>query len=991
MVERGAVWRRWEPHIHGPGTILNNQYGGPTIWADYIKALESAQPKIEAIAVTDYYVLETYKHVLAEQRAGRLADAKLVFPNIEMRLDVAAKSGFVNIHLFVCPDDDDHMDQIERLLKRLDFRAFGERFDCTRAELIRLGRKVDPSIAEETKALSLGATQFKVNFDKLRDVINESPWAQKNVIVAVAGSMHDGTSGVREAADATIRAEIEKFADVIFSSSDQQREFWLGDRSLSEEQIRARYKSLKPCMHGSDAHHIDKVANPFGDRFTWIKGDLTFDALRQACIDPRNRAYIGSEPPGVPSPSQIISKIEINDALWMQTPTIQLNGGLVAVIGARGSGKTALADIIAAGCDAIPEAAWNAEGEASASFLARARDLIGDASVDLEWGDGGSVHRLLDGSDNTDGTTYPRARYLSQQFVETLCSSHGLSDGLLREIERVIFQSHPVDHRDGATNFTDLLNLRVDRYRQARSREAEAIAQISESIGAELEKERLVPSYEVQVQQKTQILAGYEADRKKLVTIGNEQRAKRHFEVMTAAEKVRGEVNKRFKQKQIFIAMQDEVQDQRQNTSPKLLRESQTRHRSSNLTPEMWQDFLLDYKGPVDERLEGYITWADNQIVELKGAAPVQQSDDKPYFDDAVDLGSLKLLLLEAEVNRLGKLIGADKEKARQYAEVTSRIVAEQAALEELKKKLIDAKGARDRATQLNADREAAYKRVFDAVLKEQAILSDLYEPLLTKLSTAKGTLKKLSFTVIRKADVIGWADEAEEHLLDRRKGSLKGKGTLTERANEMLRSAWEVGDPDAISKAMASFRQEHLQALMDHAPVSRADHAEFRQWAKRFAQWLYSTEHIQILYGIEYDGVDIRKLSPGTRGVVLLLLYLALDEADDRPLIIDQPEENLDPKSVYDELVPLFIQAKSRRQVIIVTHNANLVINTDADQIIIAEAGPHPHGDLPPITYVAGGLDNAAIRKAVCEILEGGETAFRERARRLRVNLQAN
>jgi predicted ATPase len=84
---------------------------------------------------------------------------------------------------------------------------------------------------------------------------------------------------------------------------------------------------------------------------------------------------------------------------------------------------------------------------------------------------------------------------------------------------------------------------------------------------------------------------------------------------------------------------------------------------------------------------------------------------------------------------------------------------------------------------------------------------------------------------------------------------------------------------------------------------------------------------------------VDIRKLSPGTRGIVLLLLYLALDESDSRPLVIDQPEENLDPKSVFDELVPLFIDAKARRQVIMATYNANLVINTDADQIIIAES----------------------------------------------------
>ena len=91
----------------------------------------------------------------------------------------------------------------------------------------------------------------------------------------------------------------------------------------------------------------------------------------------------------------------------------------------------------------------------------------------------------------------------------------------------------------------------------------------------------------------------------------------------------------------------------------------------------------------------------------------------------------------------------------------------------------------------------------------------------------------------------------------------------------------------------------------------------------------------------------------------------------------MDQPEENLDPKSVFDELVSLFIAAKEKRQVIMVTHNANLVINTDADQVIVADAGPHTDGGLPRITYRAGGLEDAEMRKAVCEILEGGKRHF--------------
>ena len=104
--------------------------------------------------------------------------------------------------------------------------------------------------------------------------------------------------------------------------------------------------------------------------------------------------------------------------------------------------------------------------------------------------------------------------------------------------------------------------------------------------------------------------------------------------------------------------------------------------------------------------------------------------------------------------------------------------------------------------------------------------------------------------------------------------------------------------------------------------------------------------------------GRRIEQLSPGTRGIVLLLLYLAIDRDHDRPLIIDQPEENLDPKSIFDELVERFRRAKLRRQIIIVTHNANLVVNADADQVIIATCGPHRPGELPEISYESGGSE---------------------------------
>src|SRR6185437_7628944 len=165
----------WEPHIHAPGTVMNNQFSGPNAWGDYLAALEQATPAIEAIAVTDYYVTDTYEEVLKHKAAGCLPAVKLIFPNVEMRLDVAtAKGGFVNLHLFVSPEDPEHIEELRRLLSRLRFKAMGDYFNCTRADLIRLGKKADPTITDDGAALSYGASQVKVNFQQLRDELTGS-------------------------------------------------------------------------------------------------------------------------------------------------------------------------------------------------------------------------------------------------------------------------------------------------------------------------------------------------------------------------------------------------------------------------------------------------------------------------------------------------------------------------------------------------------------------------------------------------------------------------------------------------------------------------------------------------------------------------------------------------------------------------------------------------------------------------------------------------
>ena len=700
----GSRWHRWERHIHAPGTVLNDQFKGVDSWECYLKALEAATPPIRAIGITDYYSTEIYEDVCEAKLQGRLPECDLIFPNIEMRLAIGTvKGNWVNLHLLVSPEDPNHLTELKRFLARLTFSAHGDSFCCNKDDLARLGHWSDPRLSGRA-ALERGCEQFKVSFDELRRVYGASVWAKNNILIAVAGSETDGTSGVRDPADATLRQEIEKFAHVIFASSPAQRDFWLGRRRATPDQLQQRYGGLKPCMHGSDAHEERTVGIPDEERYSWIKGALEFDALRQACIDPGGRAFVGGEPPISAVLAQVIATVEVTGAPWAATPKLALNPGLVAIIGARGSGKTALADMIALGCDATSERL------SPVSFLTRAQELLHGASVLLQWQGGERSKRSLDRSDEGFSAEYPRARYLSQQFVEELCSAHGMTDALMREIERVIFEAHPLADRDGAVDFDELLEIRATRFREARAREEDTLASLSERIGTELEKQTLIDALKKQIAEKTKLVAGYTADRSKLVAKGSEARVTRLGALTTAAEKVRGNLRLLSAQEQSLLALGDEVDNFRNHQAPETLRRTQEKYKPSGLKADAWASFLLDYKGDVDSSVTDYLARSRENAKAWKGTPPVRATDPNiALIADDASLDRIPLALLQAEITRLEKLVSVDQDTANKFAALSKRITEENAALGRLKEKLADCEGAKERVKGLVREREAAY------------------------------------------------------------------------------------------------------------------------------------------------------------------------------------------------------------------------------------------------------------------------------------------
>jgi len=156
--------------------------------------------------------------------------------------------------------------------------------------------------------------------------------------------------------------------------------------------------------------------------------------------------------------------------------------------------------------------------------------------------------------------------------------------------------------------------------------------------------------------------------------------------------------------------------------------------------------------------------------------------------------------------------------------------------------------------------------------------------------------------------------------------------------------------------------------------------------------------DYFKISYKIIYKHDDFLQMSPGKRGLVLLQLILHISNAS-HPILIDQPEDNLDNRTIYDDLKQFVKEKKKDRQIIIVSHNANLVVSTDSENIIVCnQSGQQIGKDKKEFVfeYVNGALENTfedkgqdgilfkyGIREHVCDILEGGKEAFIQREKK--------
>ncbi|MBW8002986.1 MAG: AAA family ATPase [Planctomycetes bacterium] len=959
--ERGSLWRRWDLHVHTPDTILNNQF---TSWDEYLDAIEAHGESVSVIGVTDYLSINGYQKLCGYRDAGRTPGISLIIPNIEFRISPHTRHAKgINLHLLVSPHPPNHCERIDEALSRLTIEIKGERIPCNRSGFVRLGYLNKPECGSEENAIQEGINQYKVDFGVFRDWYRRESWIKAHSLIAVASASTDGTSGLQQDSGYTaVRREIEAFADIIFSGNPKDRDFWLGIGPLAPQSVKDTYRGLKPCVHGSDAHSIKKMFLPDADRFCWIKVDPTFEGLRQIVYEPEERVHIGSYAPTRYNKDAVVDRIVIRGAdSWLKTSQILFNPGLVAIIGAKGSGKTALADLVAtaAGASVDPEG----------SFITRAGEYLRGIGIELHWANGRKSNEQLPCTDNIGENG---AKYLSQKFVDRLCGSEDLGQALLEEIETVIFDHLDEEKTMSASSFRELRELKTAALRERRSDIRGEISSLNTEISQIDKEESLVPEKR---RKGAKLEKQLDALRKQYPEIKDKETK----QVVSDLE------NAQTRQKQITEKVSDlrisrqRLYDMRSKIEQFERRQKffweEVRSELASLGMEKEQTDSLKPVMPADVYMfiDNFDKKLDKEVNALLGLSKSDKDDDTT------------LAYWKRQMKNLEEVLKLDESKRKQLCSLRlqyQRIDRSKTKLEnEIAKYESESVARRKRAV---AQRFTVYLEYFDILDREVTLLKELYQPLAQNLKDAAEHERRLEFSIRTKIDLTSWANRGEELIDQRKVGPFRTRNSIANEASGLLSSAWIAHDLSAIKKGIThmikkfgSAKQVQAQLRSEYDLVDVAD-------------WLFSVDHIGLEYNLKYDGAELTKLSPGMKGIVLLILYLAIDSNDQRPLIVDQPDENLDNESIYNILRPYFRQARSRRQIILITHNPNLVVNTDADQVIVANAFHRQEG-LPFIRYRAGGLEAIGqdretklnMKQTVCQLLEGGKEAFEMRERK--------
>ena len=920
MVNRGSEWRRWDLHIHTKGTNKNDCYSCADM-DSYCKQLfkKAIEKEIYAIGITDYFSIARYKEVKEYQdnidTNTEFSDSEKLFingilllPNVELRmLPVTDRGKLVNIHCIFNPDYVRNLDN--DFFGSLSFKVAGQDFKMNESGLIGLGKHYDSSL-DDRAAYKKGVEHFVTSHDRLQELFENNMKLRENTLIVVSNSNNDGNSAYQKHYDLfenetgsldEVRRAIYTLSDCIFSSNEKDAVYFLGKSKDSKEVIKKRIRSLKPCIHGSDAHTESKMFAPDENRFCWIKADLTFNGLKQIVYEPEERVKIQELKPEDKKAYHLIDSITLNEPGFWEA-TIPLNHNLNTIIGGRSTGKSTLMAAIAK--KIAPSVTLDNY---------RQNEFVNDHvnSLDIKWADD-TVSAVRDIEYYGQGYLYNMAKsteetnkligniVLGSEHGEKLVAYNNICEDIKKQLSHDLldlFQCKSLldekEKKSRETGNKDGIIIELKRL-------DEQVAAATKSLGMDEDELKHFHDMEAEIANKKKLIESCNSDMHLLKQMEiaspfkNNYTEERRFENLSEINENKVKLFDEYKQL-VSKAEADWVS-----------------------IVKKYLTFTLQIK----ERLSSEIQTIENNETYKKGVAYIQQNK----------------VLTEL--------------KKRQYTEQKTLYL-----IEEIEKEII---ALREKQSVLKMN-------IVNTHLKYSSHIDRIVSDLNIDFGGVKINVEKS----IKKGDIYAFV----EARFNRRGG---------ERQSYI----------EHLTDDYASQTRQVCEEFLDKALRNQIDlksSYEIENVTKEF----FITNWFAIGYKVTYQNDSFASMSEGKKAFVILKLLLDFSKKE-CPILLDQPEDSLDNRAIYNELVEYIKTKKKTRQIIIVTHNPNLVVGADAENVIVANQNGvnSKNRDKLKFQYINGSLENSrtkneecqtvlesqGIREHVCDILEGGDDAFRKR-----------
>lgn len=966
MKKIGSTWNKWDLHIHSNAS--DGQQTCQEIVDDAVKA------GLKCIALTDHHTAKNIDEIRA------LAAAKGIYAiaGVEFRTEYG-KSSVHMVGLF--PETWNGIELNSKNIHDLILAPL----NLSHALIVNEGRKCI-STTDEDKLFKEGMFKVQVDFKSAADLIHQ----YGGLVTVHAGNKENSL-------DREMNHERKNRTTIEESLGPVKEELFKGgyidfcdvfNYQKESSNIEFYWNTFrKVTVATSDSHYRGDV----GRSYTWIKADLSFEGLRHVAYE---RDRVSYEKPDLltrmeQSPSKFLRNVTITRAssatmseVWYDNISIDLNPGLAAIIGNKGSGKSAVTDII--GLCANSRAGYWSFLTPSKFRSAKPYDRSKQIQARITWLDGSNPGwKTL--NENVSDVEVERVRYIPQNFLEQLCTTEDDQE-FEKEIKKIIFQHIPEYKRYNKDSIEEIITY------------------LSQEI---LSAEN---GFKIKIHDENTLIAVLEhKSEDRYLQALEKQKAEKEKELNNVLQAKPAEVlqptsseTEESKQAKVNITKIDEEYKKLSESQEALLKErafltlsieelSQTITGYAELCrmiseiDSKYQDVLSRHGIDSGKVLAFKVDTAD--IANKRDSYNRRLVEIKSQLEGEAGIPN-KMVELQARKRQIEALLGEPERKYQQYLKdleqwklKCSKIRGtkeQEGTLEYLKEQINYVKTVVPRELQQATEkRHTLVVGMLENRKKILEIYKELYEPVTSFISEYHERLKEYPIEINASFINRDFASRFFDMVSQASSGSFYGREPGMTRISTLISEMKYTG-----SEEISQFAEQICQMLKaDHRdaqkPIRRVeDQLKSGHDKVELYDFLFSMDYIKPFFQLTMSGKPLPALSPGERGALLLLFYLFVDQ-DDKPLVIDQPEENLDNESVYNYLVQFIRTAKTKRQIIMVTHNPNLAVVCDADQIIRMDIDKVNKNT---VSFSSGAIENPEMNQHIVDVLEGTYPAFANR-----------